>query len=115
MREWMGPTNFLGGQLPIERQGHGLVSLNDTKFALFAGTNAFFGDILPPFNNKFRRTFYFGIKISNIQILMLDLCIEGIVSNEFDEFADISMHCVRALQRSADFRHPFDDMDRLDR
>ena len=62
MREWMGPTNFLGGQLPIERQGHGLVSLNVTKFALFAGTNAFFGDILPPFNNKFRGHFILALK-----------------------------------------------------
>ena len=52
IRAWMGPSNFLGGPLPIARQGHGLVSFNDTKLVLFAGTNAFFGKDLDSARNK---------------------------------------------------------------
>ena len=43
LRNWMGPTNFLGGPIPIQRQGHGLVSLYNSTLFLFAGTNAFYG------------------------------------------------------------------------
>ena len=44
-RDWMGPWNFLGGQIPIARQGQGLASVNKTKLIMFGGTNAFLGKI----------------------------------------------------------------------
>ena len=42
-RFWMGPTNFLGGNLPTARQGHGVISIENKKLVLFGGTNSFFG------------------------------------------------------------------------
>ena len=44
LRNWMGPTIFLEGPIPIERLGHGLAAYGDNKIMIFGGTNAFYGD-----------------------------------------------------------------------